>query len=122
MEKTVLIVDDNEHCRAILGIILQSAGYSIIEARDGAQAIEKAIAGTPNLILMDLDLPDMTGIDAARALKGNSSTALIPILGCTAWSVRAYKEEFMTAGILDCLQKPFSADDVKGKIKQMIAS
>ncbi len=122
MEKTVLIVDDNEHCRAILGLILRSAGYNILEANNGAQAIQKATSGAPNIILMDLDLPDMTGVDAAKVLKGIASTAPIPILGCTAWSVKACKGECMTAGISDCLQKPFSAEEVKVKIGQMILS
>jgi CheY-like chemotaxis protein len=66
MAKRILIVDDNEHLRQILSSILRFSGYEISEAATGTQAIEKAVSAKPNLILMDLDLPDMTGADAAK--------------------------------------------------------
>jgi DNA-binding response OmpR family regulator len=69
MAKGVLIVEDNEHLRQILASILRFSGYEILEARTGAQAIEKALAAKPNLILLNLDLPDMTGKATARAIK-----------------------------------------------------
>jgi two-component system, cell cycle response regulator DivK len=69
MAKSVLIVEDNEHLRQILASILRFSGYEVLEARTGTQAIEKALAAKPNLILLDLDLPDMTGIATAKAIK-----------------------------------------------------
>ena len=84
MAKTVLIVDDHEHLRHILASILRFSGYEILEAGTGTQAIEKAVSAKPNLILLDLDLPDITGIDAARVIKKNPTTANIPIVACSA--------------------------------------
>jgi CheY-like chemotaxis protein len=75
MAKSVLIVEDNEHLRQILASILGFSGYEIFEVGTGIQAIEKALAAKPKLILLDLDLPDMTGIATAKAIKKNSTTA-----------------------------------------------
>jgi hypothetical protein len=66
MAKRVLIVEDNEHLRQILVSILRFSGYDILEARTGTQAIEKALAAKPNLILLDLDLPDPVGLRSSR--------------------------------------------------------
>ena len=85
MAKRILIVDDNEHLRQILSSILRFSGYEISEAGTGTQAIEKAVSAKPNLILLDLNLPDMTGADVSKALCKDQRTAGIPIVGCSAY-------------------------------------
>lgn len=120
MTKTVLIVDDNEHLRRILASILGASGYEVLEAGSGSQAIEKAISAKPSLILLDLDLPDITGIDAARALKNNPKTALIPIIACSAFFETDLREKALCAGMVDYLQKPISSDIIKAKIGEFI--
>jgi len=90
MAKKILIVDDNEHLRTILASILQFSGYEISEAATGTQAIEKAVSAKPNLILLDLELPDMTGADAAQAISKDPRTARIPIVGCSAFFIPAF--------------------------------
>jgi len=104
MTKKVLIVDDNEHLRQLLASILRFSGYAISEAATGTQAIEKAVSAKPHLILMDIDLPDITGADAAQAIRKDPRTAHIPIVGCSAhlgWEfrdatvIRAKIEEFI---------------------------
>ena len=69
MEKNILVVDDNKDLRQIFALIVRFSGYQISEAGSGSEAIEKAVFAKPSLILLDLGLPDMTGIDAARAIK-----------------------------------------------------
>jgi two-component system, cell cycle response regulator DivK len=120
MAKSVLIVEDNEHLRQILASILRFSGYDILEARTGTQAIEKALAAKPNLILLDLDLPDMNGIATAKAIKKNSTTARIPIIACSAWTRRELKEEALHAGMVDYLQKPIPSELIKAKIEEFI--
>jgi two-component system cell cycle response regulator DivK len=120
MAKRILIVEDNEHFRLILGSMLGSAGYQIIEAETGAQAIQKALSVSPHLILMDLDLPDMTGIEVTRKLKENPTTAPIPVIACSAWSMREWKEEALYAGMVDYLQKPIPAELLKRTIEKFI--
>jgi two-component system, cell cycle response regulator DivK len=120
MAKKILIVEDNKHLREILASVLHSSGYTMLEAATGAQGIEKAVAEKPNLILLDLDLPDITGIDAARVLKNNPATAEIPIIACSALSGSEWREEALRAGIADYLQKPISLAMIKAKIEEFI--
>jgi CheY-like chemotaxis protein len=120
MTKTVLIVDDNEHLRDILASVLRSSGYEISQAATGVEAIEKAISTSPHLILLDLDLPDMKGTDAAWAIRKNSTTAHIPIIGCSAFFGSEWRTEALRAGMVDYLLKLISAEVIKEKIEKFI--
>jgi len=120
MAKSVLIIEDNEHVREIFVSMLRSAGYEILDAGTGTQGIEKALSAKPNLILLDLDLPDMTGMDTARAIRKNSTTAHIPIIACSAWSGREWREEALRAGMVEYLQKPIPSELIKAKVRQFI--
>jgi two-component system, cell cycle response regulator DivK len=120
MAKSVLIIEDNEHVREIFVSMLRSAGYEILDAGTGTQGIEKALSAKPDLILLDLDLPDMTGMDTAKALRKNSTTAHIPIIACSAWSGREWREEALRAGMVEYLQKPIPSELIKAKVREFI--
>jgi CheY-like chemotaxis protein len=122
MAKNVLIVDDNEHLRKILAAILRFSGYEIVEAATGAQAIQKAASTQPSLILMDFELPDMNGADAARLIRQNPATAHIPIVGCSAFIGSEWRERALAAGMVDYFVKPISAELIKAKIEKFIVS
>jgi len=122
MAKNVLIVDDNGHLRRILAMFLQSRGYETSEAATGHEAIETAIAAKPNLILLDLTLPDMKGTEAARAIRKYPSTAHIPIVGCSAYFGSELRQEALRAGMTDYLQKPISAAGIEAVVEQLILS
>jgi CheY-like chemotaxis protein len=85
MTNTILIVDDNEDLRKMLAWLLQPRGYETLQAATGKDAIERAITAQPSLILLDIRLPDMNGVDAARAIKKDQRTAHIPIVGWSAY-------------------------------------
>ena len=120
MAKSVLIIEDNEHVREIFISMLRSAGYEILDAGTGTQGIEKALSAKPNLILLDLDLPDITGIDAARVIKKNPTTANIPIVACSASSGWEWREEALRAGMAEYLQKPIQSAEIKSIIDKFI--
>jgi CheY-like chemotaxis protein len=120
MAKKVLIIEDNKHLREILASVLHSSGYETLEAATAAQGLEKAAMERPDVILLDLDLPDITGIDAARALKKNPTTAGIPIIACSALSGWEWREEALRAGVADYLQKPISFALIRAKIEEFI--
>jgi CheY-like chemotaxis protein len=120
MVKKILLVEDNEHLRQLLASMLRFFGYQISEARSGSEAIEKAAFAKPSLILLDLSLPDMNGIDAARAIKKNRLTTDIPIIACSAYSRGEEMEEALRAGCVDYLQKPIPAALIKAKIEEFI--
>ena len=86
MAKKILVVEDNEDARFILVMILRRAGYLTIEAASGDQATEKALDESPDLIIMDLGLPGMSGIAATKAIKANAKSARIPVVAYSAWS------------------------------------
>ena len=120
MGNSVLIVEDNDHLRRILASILRFSGYEVSEAMNGSEAIDKAVLVKPSLILLDLSLPDMNGIDAALAIKKNRLTTEIPIIACSACSREEEMEGALRAGIVEYLQKPISTARIKAKIQEFI--
>ena len=122
MAKRILVVEDVEDSRAILVLILQRyCGYETIEAVTGMEAIEKAIAERPDLIVMDLGLPDITGVDAAKTLKGNPRTAHIPIIAHSAWTKIQWQQAALNAGMVKYLEKPVAKELMKETIAEFIA-
>jgi two-component system, cell cycle response regulator DivK len=120
MAKNILVVEDNDHLRQILASFIRFSGYDVLEAESGSEAIEKAALAKPDLILLDLTLPDLNGIDVARAIKKNVVTADIPIIACSAYASGEEMEEALRAGIVDYLEKPIAAALIKAKIEEFI--
>jgi two-component system cell cycle response regulator len=121
MAKKILVVDDVEDSRFILATTLQLyCHYHTIEAGTGKEAIEKAVAEKPDLIIMDLGLPDITGIEAAKALKENPSTAHIPIIAHTAWDFTKWEQAAHNAGMVAYLLKPVTKDLMKKTIEKFL--
>ena len=122
MGKRILVVEDRDDSRMILVALLRRlCGYDTIEAANGAEAIEKAVFEKPDLILMDLDLPDISGIDAAKAVKENPNTSHIPIVAQSAWSSRQWKGKVLKIGMVDYLEKPVSMELMKATIERFIS-
>ena len=122
MAKKVLIVDDHEHLRRILASILRFGGYEILEAATAAQAIESALSTQPHLILMDIQLPDFSGFEAARLIRQNPAIAHIPIVGCTAVFGPEMRPEALAAGMVEYLQKPISSALLMATVEKFIAA
>lgn len=106
MPGKILIVEDHPDSRDILAIQLRLMSYEVIEAVDGQEGIEKAEAENPNLIIMDLGLPGINGIETTVRLKQNSKTAHIPVIALTAWQEQDYKDKALQAGMAGFLSKP----------------
>jgi CheY-like chemotaxis protein len=120
MAKKILVVEDNEDLRQIFASIIRVFGYQVLEAGSGGEGIEKAAFTKPNLILLDLSLPDMSGIAAARAIKKNQVTTNIPIISCSAYPRDEIMKKALRAGAVYYLQKPISAALMKAKIEEFI--
>jgi two-component system cell cycle response regulator DivK len=104
----VLIVDDNERNLKLHRDVLRAAGFRTLEAATGAEAIALATAHVPDVILMDLGLPDMDGTDAARALADDERTARIPVVALTSLRLEDAGERLRAAGFAGYLEKPIS--------------
>jgi two-component system cell cycle response regulator DivK len=116
-----LIVDDNKKNRKLACDVLRAAGFRTIEAESGREGITLAGEHLPDLILMDLRLPDMGGADAARALGTNARTARIPVVALTALPFEASGEWFVAAGFAGYLEKPISVAEFPGQVRNYCA-
>jgi len=118
--KHVLIVEDDPDLRRIFAEVLDHHGYRVSEAATGQEAIVTAFNENPNLILLDLSLPDMTGTDAARALKQNPQTSHIPIVACSAYFGPERRDQALRCGMVGYLQKPVPLREIEAVIEQLI--
>lgn len=118
MAKNVLIVDDNVDLRRAVAAFLQYYGYETLEAGSGREAIETAIAKQPDVVLLDLNLPDMEGTEAAQAIRKHPRTAHVAIIACSAYSTAEFGPDVSQLGITEYLQKPFSAGRVLEIVEQ----
>ncbi|HKQ07974.1 MAG TPA: response regulator [Blastocatellia bacterium] len=104
--KRVLLVDDFDDSRFSLSKLLEFEGYEVIEATDGAQAIERALADKPDLILMDLSLPVIDGLSATRQIRQSNAMKRVPIIALTAHDLIDIQTQAEDAGCTDYAPKP----------------
>ncbi len=108
-QKTVLYIEDNMHNRRIVRKILQSRGYTVIEAEDGISGLEMVEQIKPPLILLDIGLPGMSGLEVVGRIKADDDLCKIPVIALTASAMRGDRERFLAAGCDDYLSKPVRA-------------
>jgi DNA-binding response OmpR family regulator len=119
MAGKILIVEDNSRFAEILAVFLDDAGYEASLATTSGQGIGKALTERPDLILTDLNLPDMTAVEAIRILKKIPVTSSIPIVVLTAETARELKTKALKAGATEYLLKPTSPRDLLNVIRKL---
>ena len=117
---TILYVEDNEMNRKIVRALLKNTKYQLIEAFDGEAGVAAALEHKPGLILMDVQLPRMSGIDATRKLRAEAATSAIPILVITSFALSGDEQKAMEAGATGYLAKPYSPMDLLGRIRKLL--
>ena len=117
----VLIVDDNERNRKLARDLLGGAGFQTLEVASGTEGVELAAARLPDVILMDLRLPDMNGADAAKALTQEERTAGIPIVAMSALSLEEGGEWLASAGFAGSIEKPIHVDSFPEQVRRFCA-
>lgn len=118
----ILLADDEPHITLVLARKLRSAGYDVVTAEDGEEAFECAKETPPTLVVTDLQMPFMTGLDLARSLKAEASTSHIPVIMLTARGYVLDPGELVSTNIRFIMSKPFSAIEVVEKVAQLLAS
>jgi two-component system cell cycle response regulator DivK len=118
MAKKILVVEDDPDNRRIVAKTLSVEGYEVVEATDGVQAIAQAHAEHPDLVLMDLALPNMDGWEATRRLKSDPKTRSIPVIALTAVAMRGDEEQARAAGCDDYLSKPARPVTIREMVKK----
>ncbi len=119
-KKRILIVDDEASTRSMLTMLLEDAGYEVLEAAAGDTAVTEATEQVPDLIILDINLPQFTGIQVLQLLRGNPKTKAIPIVMCTAHDTLEDVERCLAAGANDYIQKPFDLKGVLTKIQKYL--
>ena len=104
--KRILVVEDVEMNRKVVRIVLKAKGYEVVEAVDAEEALAILRTGLPDLILMDIALPGISGEDLTRQIKANSEWCHVPIIAFTAAAMKGEREQFRDAGCDDYISKP----------------
>jgi len=120
MSRSILVVEDHEDNRRILRDLLSSAGYGMIEAVDGEEGVALAESASPDLILMDLQLPGVDGYEATRRIKANPALRRIPVIAVTSYALSGDDERAREAGCDAYVAKPFSPRALLGKIREYL--
>ena len=118
MKKKILIVEDNPDSREILGLYITKLGHQAIKAKNSNEAIAFAEVEEPDLIFMDMELPDVDGVKTTALLKKNPKTSHIPVVAVTAWISALWQEKASRVGITTYLVKPVSPPTLKETIEE----
>ncbi|MBN1203182.1 MAG: response regulator [Anaerolineae bacterium] len=117
----ILIVEDERDIRDLIEFTLQYAGHEVIKTSNGAEAVEKAPQIKPDLILMDVRMPRMTGYEACRQLKALDGVKDIPVVFLSAKGQQSEMDVGMDAGAYDYILKPFAPDELTRRIAEILA-
>jgi two-component system cell cycle response regulator DivK len=120
-KKHILIVEDDGKNMKLLRDILNISRYVTIEADNGRKAVELARQERPDLILMDIQLPILDGLEATKIIKADPTTQHIPIFALTAFAMGGDRERFIQAGCDDYISKPYNIRELLGKVKNVLA-
>jgi CheY-like chemotaxis protein len=120
-EKKVLVVDDEVHILYVVSLKLRNAGYEVITAQDGREALELAQIESPDLLITDYQMPYLSGLELCRRLQRIPATRHIPALMLTARGFSVDPQAMLAAGIKLCLHKPFSPREVLTAVDGMLA-
>ena len=114
----VLVVEDNEKNMKLFRDVLQATGYRTLEATTGGRAVELATERVPDLVLMDVQLPDIDGVEALSRLRADERTSSIPVLALTAQAMHGDRERFLGAGFDGYLSKPVDVVELVGAVRR----
>jgi two-component system cell cycle response regulator DivK len=114
----ILVVEDNEKNMKLFRDVLVATGYRTLEATTGSEAVDMASEHTPDLVLMDIQLPDLDGVQLFKRLRADARTAAIPVLAVTAQAMHGDRERFLAAGFDGYVSKPVNVRELIGIVRQ----
>jgi CheY-like chemotaxis protein len=119
---TILVIEDYTDSRTLLSSLLRAKGYKVLEARDGKEGLLQANRITPDLILMDLAMPEMDGVEATRQLRLRHTLSRTPIFAISAYATADVKQDAMAAGCAEVFLKPLEIEKLLGKIRTALGA
>lgn len=120
MSLTILVIEDQEQNRYLMKYMLEVHGHRVVLADDGESGIELAIQRHPDLVLLDIQLPTMSGHEVARRLQANPAVASIPIVAVTSYAMPGDREMVMASGCTGYIEKPINPDTFVNEIQQYV--
>jgi two-component system, OmpR family, alkaline phosphatase synthesis response regulator PhoP len=120
-EKTILVADDESHILHVVSLKLRNAGYRVVTAADGQEALELALQERPDLLITDYHMPQLSGLELCRKLKQDPATAGIPAIMLTARGYALESEDTEQSGIFRMLSKPFSPRNLLAAVTEVLA-
>jgi CheY-like chemotaxis protein len=118
----ILVIEDYSDSRMLLSSLLRARGYKVVEARDGKEGLQQANRVTPDLILMDLAMPELDGIAATRQLRERHTLSRIPIFVMTAYATADVRKDAIAAGCAEVFAKPLDIESLLGKIRTTLGA
>jgi len=118
--KRVLVVDDNEANIHLVSFILKRHGFEVMEARDGAEGVLLAVREKPDLVIMDIQLPDIDGLVATRRIRASEADGEIPIIALTSYAMPGDKEKALAAGCTGYIAKPIDVESFITEIEKYL--
>jgi len=118
--KKILVVEDNETNLYLIRFMLKKSGYEVIEARDGAKGVELAINKNPDLIIMDIQLPDISGLEATKRIRASETDKEIPIVALTSYAMAGDRERALAAGCTGYIEKPINPETFIAEIEKYL--
>ncbi|MBN1381711.1 MAG: response regulator [Deltaproteobacteria bacterium] len=122
MKRKILVIEDNEQNLYLIRFILEDGGYEVLSAKDGREGVEMAATRLPDLILLDIQLPDMDGYTTARALRENADLNRTPIVAVTSYAMPGDREKALASGFSGYIEKPIDPDTFEAQVSQYIAA
>jgi CheY-like chemotaxis protein len=120
MKRTILLIEDNEQNLYLATFLLKQNGFDVIPARSGPEGIEQAAKVRPDLIILDIQLPQMDGYAVARALRQNPALKDVPIVAVTSYAMAGDRERALEAGCNGYIEKPINPDTFKSEIERYL--
>ena len=120
MKEKILIVEDNPQNMQLIELILRSKNYTLLEAIDGEEALDMATREQPDLILMDIQLPKLSGLEVTRKLRQMPVFSHTPIIALTAYAMKGDEDRFLEAGCDAYVSKPICTRELPGMIDKML--
>ncbi len=118
--KKILVVEDNETNMYLINFILEKNGYEVIQAKTGEEGVELAIKEKPDLILMDIQLPGIDGLEATKRIRKSKANSKIPIIAITSYAMVGDRAKALAAGCTGYIQKPINPDTFLAEIKKYL--
>ena len=119
-QRTILVVDDFDDTRLLLRTWLQKRGFRVVEAENGNRAVAAAERIRPDLIIMDVEMPELDGLAATRKIRELKSLASVPILAVSAYGADQYRDHALAAGCNEYVSTPFEPDELERLIRSLI--